>query len=128
MKPDIHPKYPEAVFTCAGCHTSFTTRSTAGDLSLAVCSSCHPFFTGKHKLVDTAGRVERFLKKYNMAPPANMHTAQPTASMHDSAAADAAAMDDEPARKKKAAPVPQKKAPKPAAAAAPAAKPAAKKK
>ncbi|MBF0137204.1 MAG: 50S ribosomal protein L31 [Magnetococcales bacterium] len=67
MKPEIHPEYTDAVFTCAGCGHSFTTKSTKGDLSLAVCSSCHPFFTGKHKLLDTAGRVERFRRKYASA-------------------------------------------------------------
>ncbi|MBF0158200.1 MAG: 50S ribosomal protein L31 [Magnetococcales bacterium] len=67
MKKDIHPAYTESVFTCVGCQNSFTTRSTAaGNLTLGVCSSCHPFFTGKHKLVDTAGRVERFMRKYGI--------------------------------------------------------------
>ncbi|MBF0144204.1 MAG: 50S ribosomal protein L31 [Magnetococcales bacterium] len=64
MKEGIHPEYKEVTFTCIGCSTVIQTRSTGGDQSLAVCSSCHPFFTGKHKLVDTAGRVERFIRKY----------------------------------------------------------------
>ncbi|MBF0427221.1 MAG: 50S ribosomal protein L31 [Magnetococcales bacterium] len=67
MKPEIHPEYTDAVFTCAGCGHTFTTKSTRGDLTLAVCSACHPFFTGKHKLLDTAGRVERFRRKYATA-------------------------------------------------------------
>jgi large subunit ribosomal protein L31 len=66
MKEGIHPEYKESVFSCFGCGTKFVTRSTMGDTTLAVCSSCHPFFTGKHKLVDTAGRVERFRRKYGM--------------------------------------------------------------
>lgn len=64
MKQGIHPNYRDATFTCVGCGNVIHTRSTAGDLTLQVCSSCHPFFTGKAKLLDTAGRVERFRRKY----------------------------------------------------------------
>ena len=64
MKDGIHPEYKETTFTCVGCETKFETRSTIEGMTLAVCSSCHPFFTGRHKLVDTAGRVERFRQKY----------------------------------------------------------------
>lgn len=64
MKPDIHPAYSEITVTC-GCGNSFKTRSTVGkDLHLDVCSQCHPFYTGKQKLVDTAGRVDKFRQKY----------------------------------------------------------------
>lgn len=63
MKSGIHPKYEEVSVHCA-CGASWTTRSTKGDLSIEICSNCHPFFTGKQKLVDTAGRVERFQRKY----------------------------------------------------------------
>lgn len=63
MKDKIHPNYVEAVVRCA-CGNSFRTRSTKPEISLEICSACHPFFTGKQKLVDTAGRVERFQKKY----------------------------------------------------------------
>jgi large subunit ribosomal protein L31 len=65
MKKDIHPEYHEITVVCA-CGSTFKTRSTyKGDvLHLEICSSCHPFFTGKQKLVDSAGRVERFQKKY----------------------------------------------------------------
>ena len=64
MKADIHPKYDEVNVTCS-CGNSFKTRSTAGhDLSLDVCSACHPFYTGKQKMVDTAGRVDKFRQKY----------------------------------------------------------------
>ncbi len=66
MKPDIHPAYEEVTVTC-GCGNSFKTRSTAGrDLHLDVCSACHPFYTGKQKLVDTAGRVDKFKQKYGL--------------------------------------------------------------
>lgn len=64
MKTDIHPEYTEIKVTCS-CGNNFTTRSTMGKpLQIEVCSSCHPFFTGKQKIVDTAGRVERFRQRY----------------------------------------------------------------
>ena len=63
MKPDIHPKYVKANVHCA-CGATWETRSTKPEIRLEICSSCHPFFTGKQKLVDTAGRVERFNRKY----------------------------------------------------------------
>ncbi len=64
MKADIHPAYKEIKVTCA-CGNSFTTRSTLGeDLSVEVCASCHPFYTGKQKILDTEGRVEKFRQKY----------------------------------------------------------------
>jgi large subunit ribosomal protein L31 len=65
MKPDIHPKYEEIQVTCS-CGNKFKTRSTLGlPLHIEVCSVCHPFYTGKQKIVDTAGRVERFRQKYS---------------------------------------------------------------
>lgn len=63
MKPKIHPKYFETTIKCA-CGNSFKTRSTVKDIAVEICSNCHPFFTGKQKLIDTAGRVERFRRKY----------------------------------------------------------------
>jgi len=64
MKAEIHPKYNDVTVTCA-CGSSFQTRSTLGEeLHIEICSACHPFFTGKQKLVDTAGRVDRFKKRY----------------------------------------------------------------
>lgn len=63
MKPKIHPKYVEAVVTC-GCGESFKTRSTKPRIQVEICSKCHPFYTGKQKFVDSAGRVEKFQKKY----------------------------------------------------------------
>ncbi|MGD8925448.1 MAG: 50S ribosomal protein L31 [Thioalkalispiraceae bacterium] len=66
MKADIHPNYSDVTVTCS-CGNSFQTRSTAGkDLNIEVCSQCHPFFTGKQKIVDTAGRVDKFRQKYGM--------------------------------------------------------------
>ena len=65
MKKDIHPAYVETKVTCA-CGNVIETKSTVKDLQVEICSSCHPFFTGKEKLVDTAGRVERFNKKYGL--------------------------------------------------------------
>ena len=64
MKPDIHPAYAEVTVTCS-CGNTFKTRSTVGrDLNIEVCSRCHPFYTGKQKIVDTGGRVDRFKKRY----------------------------------------------------------------
>ena len=63
MKPSIHPKYHEVVARCA-CGHSWKTRSTKPELHLEICSNCHPFFTGRQKLIDTEGRVERFTKKF----------------------------------------------------------------
>ena len=63
MKSGIHPPYKKATITCA-CGNVIETCSTAGSYTLDVCSACHPFYTGKQKLLDTAGRVERFRKKY----------------------------------------------------------------
>ena len=65
MKAKIHPKYETTKITCA-CGNVIETRSTVRDLKVEICSACHPFFTGKQKLVDTAGRIERFRKKYNI--------------------------------------------------------------
>ncbi|MEK7321513.1 MAG: 50S ribosomal protein L31 [Pseudomonadota bacterium] len=67
MKADIHPAYSEIKVTCS-CGNIFNTRSTLGhDLHLDVCSACHPFYTGKQKLVDTAGRVDKFRQKYGLS-------------------------------------------------------------
>jgi large subunit ribosomal protein L31 len=67
MKASIHPEYAEINVSCS-CGNTFKTRSTVGkDLQVDVCSSCHPFYTGKQKIVDTAGRVDKFRKKYAAA-------------------------------------------------------------
>lgn len=63
MKEGIHPKYEKAIVTCA-CGNTWETQSTLPAIHVEICSRCHPFFTGKQKLVDTAGRVERFYQKY----------------------------------------------------------------
>ncbi len=63
MKDKIHPKYFETTITCA-CGNVIHTRSTVKNIHVEICSNCHPFFTGKQKLIDTAGRVERFRRKY----------------------------------------------------------------
>jgi large subunit ribosomal protein L31 len=63
MKADIHPDYKVVSVSCA-CGNSFKTRSTMGDISVDVCGACHPFYTGKQRLVDTAGRIDRFRRKY----------------------------------------------------------------
>ena len=65
MKENIHPKYEDSTITCA-CGNVINTKSTKGDIRVEICSKCHPFFTGKQKLVDTGGRVDRFKKRYNL--------------------------------------------------------------
>ena len=69
MKKGIHPQFQGAVFKCA-CGAEIHTRSVKPEYKLEICSACHPFFTGKQKLVDSAGRVERFMKKYANQPVA----------------------------------------------------------
>ena len=69
MKEGIHPEYKAAKILCA-CGNEITTRSTAGDFHVEICSSCHPFFTGKQKIMDTAGRIERFKNRYAAKPDA----------------------------------------------------------
>jgi large subunit ribosomal protein L31 len=63
MKTDIHPDYVDCTVRCS-CGNTFTTRSTVPELRVELCSECHPFYTGKQKLVDTGGRVERFQRRY----------------------------------------------------------------
>ncbi|KUO72953.1 MAG: 50S ribosomal protein L31 [Clostridia bacterium BRH_c25] len=65
MKEGIHPKYGEAVVKCA-CGEAFETGSVKKEIKVEICSKCHPFFTGKQKLVDTGGRVDRFKKRFNL--------------------------------------------------------------
>ena len=65
MKKGIHPKYEKAIISCA-CGNTFETGSTKKNMKVEICSTCHPFFTGKQKIIDTAGRVERFNRKYNL--------------------------------------------------------------
>ena len=77
MKTGIHPVYKVVTVTCA-CGESFVTRSTRDDLRLEICAKCHPFFTGKQKLIDSAGRVERFEKRYKNVPKAGERPAAKT--------------------------------------------------
>lgn len=63
MKAEIHPEFPYCTISCA-CGNAVVTRSTRGDFSVDVCSACHPFYTGKQKMMDTAGRVDRFKKRF----------------------------------------------------------------
>ncbi len=63
MKQNIHPKYHQATVTCASCGTTFQVGSTASELRVDVCNSCHPFYTGKQMIMDTAGQVERFQRR-----------------------------------------------------------------
>lgn len=65
MKPDIHPQYMETKVICA-CGDTFTTRSTRPEIKVEICSQCHPFFTGTQKIVDTEGRVEKFIRRYGL--------------------------------------------------------------
>ncbi len=66
MRAEIHPEYIDATITC-GCGTSWPTRATKADIRIEICSQCHPFFTGEQRIVDTAGRVERFRRRYGIA-------------------------------------------------------------
>ena len=78
MKPDIHPVYPPSRITCA-CGNVIETRTTRGSFNVEICANCHPFFTGKYKLLDTEGRVERFRKKYEAKPAAAKKEEKPAA-------------------------------------------------
>jgi large subunit ribosomal protein L31 len=76
MKAKIHPEYKEITVTCS-CGNKFQTRSTLGrDLTVEVCAACHPFYTGKQKIVDTAGRVEKFKQRYAAKPAAPKKAAE----------------------------------------------------
>ena len=78
MKEGIHPKYQEVEVRCA-CGNTFNTRSTKPELHLEICSACHPFFTGRQKLIDTEGRVERFSKKFGAQTSAQRKVAEKAA-------------------------------------------------
>ena len=79
MKEGIHPKYNDVTVKCA-CGNSFQTRSTKAEISTEICSACHPFYTGKQKMVDTAGRVEKFRQKYAAKPKKDAAAPKPTAA------------------------------------------------
>jgi len=74
MKKDIHPEYVPCEVTC-GCGSTFQTRASVADLRVEICGACHPFYTGKQKFVDTAGRVEKFRRRY--AKPSDQPSDQP---------------------------------------------------
>lgn len=67
MKPEIHPEFVDATISCA-CGNEIHTKSIKQDMRIDICSKCHPFYTGQRKLVDTEGRVEKFLRRYNLKP------------------------------------------------------------
>ncbi len=69
MKKGIHPKYTMSKITCGSCGMVFDVCTTVGDYHVEICSNCHPYYTGKHRLLDTAGRVERFRRKYKLEQP-----------------------------------------------------------
>ncbi|HVF53833.1 MAG TPA: 50S ribosomal protein L31 [Actinomycetota bacterium] len=79
MKAEIHPEYVETTVTCS-CGNSFVSRSVKPELHVELCNQCHPFYTGKQKLVDTGGRVERFQKKYGKRDAGKAPAAEPVAS------------------------------------------------
>ena len=76
MKPEIHPDYQVATVACS-CGNRFETRSTKPELHVEICSNCHPFYTGKQKLIDTGGRVERFQKRYAKQQSAQSQAKKP---------------------------------------------------
>jgi large subunit ribosomal protein L31 len=86
VKEGIHPKYTEVEVRCA-CGNTFKTRSTKPELHLEICSACHPFFTGRQKLIDTEGRVERFTKKFGAQTSQQRKTAAKAAKTAKAAAA-----------------------------------------
>jgi large subunit ribosomal protein L31 len=112
MRESLHPAYPTAKVHCA-CGASWETRSTGGDLHLDICSNCHPFFTGKQKLMDTQGRIDRFNKKYANAPKVPPKPKAPPAEQKKAAPKAA-----KPAGDKKAKPPKAEKPAKPAENAA----------
>jgi len=85
VKEGIHPKYEEVEVRCA-CGNTFKTRSTKPELHLEICSACHPFFTGRQKLIDTEGRVERFSKKFGAQTSESRKTAEKAAKAKKAAA------------------------------------------
>ena len=93
MKSDIHPDYNTAAIIC-GCGNRWETRSTKSELHIEVCSQCHPFFTGEQRIVDTAGRVERFRRRYGIAESDEAVAFAPTDSAADADEASAASAPD----------------------------------
>jgi large subunit ribosomal protein L31 len=119
MKPGVHPEYKPAKVICA-CGNVIETRSVRGDFHIEICAQCHPFFTGKQKIMDTAGRIERFKTRYAAQPAA------PAPKKVEAAAPKAAAKAEAPKENRAAKRAKSVKTKKPEAAAAPAEAPEAK--
>jgi large subunit ribosomal protein L31 len=124
MKKDIHPKYEEATVTCV-CGNTFKTRSTLPEINVEICSACHPFFTGQQKLIDSAGRIERFMTKYGKDYAAGEEEPKkdaPAEKPADAPKAEEKKAEEKPAEKPKAeaAPAEEKPADEPKAEEAPA--------
>lgn len=94
MKKSLHPEYVKCEVTCA-CGNSFVTRSTVPRMRLDICSACHPFYTGKQKLVDTAGRVEQFMRKYEKSQKLQEKALKKATKKKPSAAASTSAVKTE---------------------------------
>lgn len=118
MREGIHPEYPPATVNCA-CGNTFVTRSTRGDFQVDVCAACHPFYTGTQKLIDAAGRVDRFRKRYG--DDKKIDTKAAGLAAQEKSLKEAAAAKAEREAKKAAEPPKPKKEKKAAAAEAPAA-------
>ncbi len=97
MKEAIHPNYPPSAVKCA-CGNNFVTKSTKGDMQVDVCAACHPFYTGTQKLMDTAGRVDRFRKRYEKSDKAIANAKNPDAPIVAPAPAPAPAPADDAAK------------------------------
>ena len=118
MKEGLHPDYKDSKVTCA-CGAVIETRSTRGDFHIEICSSCHPFFTGKQKILDTAGRIERFKNRYAASPKADAKKPEAAAPAPAAPAKAAAKSENRAAKRAKANAGKPKSAPKPEAEAAP---------
>jgi large subunit ribosomal protein L31 len=97
VKPGIHPKYEEVEVRCA-CGNTFKTKSTKNELHLEICSNCHPFFTGRQKLIDTEGRVDRFTKRFGAQSAASIKEATKVAKAAKAAKAPAPKAAAKPAK------------------------------
>ena len=115
MKEGIHPNYKDVEARCA-CGNTFKTRSTKPELHLEICSACHPFFTGRQKLIDTEGRVERFSKKFGLQTSEQRKTAEKAAKAAQAATKAADAKKAKAAKAAKAAAKPKKEKTEPATA------------
>ncbi len=95
MRKEIHPEITETTVTC-GCGETFVTRSTKSKIHVEVCSKCHPFYTGKQKFVDSAGRVERFKQKFKWTQDATKGSSSKTAESNNADSQEAVAVEDKP--------------------------------